>query len=121
MAINRFLVCFGLCALVSLTAQRCWYDNAEDLYGPVDTDTVSTFSGGVFPIIETRCAIPGCHVTGSAGRVALTTYEQVELAIQNSNLEKRVVIDRSMPSGTTLSQSQIDKFKKWIDAGYPNN
>jgi len=118
---NRFLLCFGLCALVSLTTQRCWYDNAEDLYGPVDTDTISTFSGGVFPIIETRCAIPGCHAAGSQTRVALTTYDEVKLAIQNSELEKRVVTDKTMPSGSTLSQSQIDKFKKWIDAGSPNN
>lgn len=35
------------------------------------------------------------------------------------NLYKVVYTNKTMPQGSTLNQTELDKFKNWYDAGYP--
>ncbi|MER3499540.1 MAG: hypothetical protein C4308_13395 [Chitinophagaceae bacterium] len=78
-----------------------------------------SFSTNVFPIISSRCAISGCHASGSTNRPGeLTTYQQVFNARANI---RNAVISRQMPQGSSLSQSEINMIVCWIDSGAPNN
>jgi hypothetical protein len=99
----------------------CAYDNAEELYGvgTCPPDGVS-FSQTISPIINSSCAVSGCHVTGRQ-LPTLETYEQIS---SNAARIKERTSNGTMPpasSGITLSQEQIDAIACWVEAGAPNN
>ena len=110
----------------------CYYDNEEELYPDQgsDCDTTNvTFSGTVFPIINSNCS--SCH-TGSApeANVLLADYESIKAhaiipAGQPGSLYGAITHDplnSAMPkNGTQLSDCEIKKIKTWIDAGSPDN
>src|SRR5215212_9866450 len=53
--------------ILSLSFQSCYYDNEEELYpqaGNCDTAGV-TYSAKIKPMVDTRCALVGCHGSGS--------------------------------------------------------
>ncbi|MBL7752016.1 MAG: hypothetical protein JNN29_11580 [Chitinophagaceae bacterium] len=83
-----------------------------------------TFSGAIKPLITAQCQ--GCH-TGSAagGGIDLSTYNGVKAAADNGKLWGSIHKDPGFapmpPAGTGLSDCQLTQFKKWIDAGAPNN
>lgn len=122
-SLKKFLIFSGLALILALSTQRCYYDNAEDLYG-LKPDTIDTtppsFATNVKPLFDTRCAIEPCHVSGNPLRKPLTTYDEIKLAIENENLQQRVV-NKSMPQGSTLSAAQISLIDRWINEGYQNN
>jgi hypothetical protein len=83
------------------------------------TVTNKAFASDVSPIIQTVCAVAGCHATGSAnGPGALTNYTQVFNA---RTLIRSAVSSGAMPQGSTLSSAQKNSIICWIDSGAPNN
>ena len=109
------LVILGL----TILSFACTYDNAEDLYGIKECppDGVS-FSDTVEPIINTNCAIPGCHVAGSS-RQNLTLFERVQgLAPE---IKSRTQSGAMPPDGRVLSQRDIDLIACWVDSGAQDN
>jgi hypothetical protein len=98
----------------------CYNDKEEILYGGTTCDGVSTsFATNVNPIIQSNCAIPTCHATGSTnGPGPLTTYAQ----IKNVAVEiKSAVVSRFMPKTGSLTDGQIKTISCWVDSGAPNN
>lgn len=87
------------------------------------TDTFS-FSEDVQPIIETKCAISGCH-NGDLGQDFNWTNFQTFHQRAASGLVKFRVTHRIMPpsnsSAGPLSQEQINAIACWTDQGAPNN
>ena len=74
-----------------------------------------TFSANVKPIIDANCV--QCH--GNGGNFPnLTTYNGVS---SNAGLVKSEVVSRSMPQGSSLTQSEIDAISCWVDAGALDN
>jgi hypothetical protein len=112
--ITMFLI--GIVTLVG-----CYYDNEEELYPGsfCDTSTVALAST-IMPIIQARCAIPGCHVTGGQSP-NLSTPEAVVTIGGNGQLNTVAVVNRSMPPSGPLSACEQLRIKAWIDAGSPNN
>jgi len=104
-----------------LISFACTYDNAEDLYGINECPSEGvSFSDKVEPIVNTNCAIQGCHATGGQ-QPTLETYEQI-----SSNAEKirTRTSNGTMPpssSGIRLSQEDIDDIACWVNAGAPDN
>jgi hypothetical protein len=79
----------------------------------------TSFSANVAPIIQTNCAVSGCHATGSTnGPGALTSYTQIKNAAVQI---KQAVVSRFMPQGSSLTNAQIKTISCWVDAGAPNN
>jgi len=104
--------------------QGCYMDNAEDLYG-VDCGVANTpaesisFENDILPILETNCAISGCHAAGNGGgRIELISQQKVTSAIVNNDLKKRVV-EGSMPPGGVLSTCDKESLILWIDHNFP--
>ncbi|MFZ9386659.1 MAG: hypothetical protein ACO25B_02155 [Chitinophagaceae bacterium] len=87
----------------------------------VDCSTVTNkaFAADVNPIIQTVCAVAGCHASGSGnGPGALTNYTQ----IFNARARIRSAVSSgSMPQGSALSSTQKNSIICWIDSGAPNN
>jgi hypothetical protein len=82
------------------------------------------YSTAVQPLISTYCQ--GCHNSGNAGGgYDLSTYAGVKSAAASGVLYNSITWASgfsAMPKGgSKLSDCQILKIKKWIDAGTPNN
>lgn len=83
------------------------------------TITNKAFTADVNPIVQSICAVSGCHAAGSTnGPGGLTNYSQVFNA--RSNI-RTAIANGSMPQGTTLSDAQRGSIICWIDSGAPNN
>lgn len=109
--------------LVSTTG--CYYDKEEILYPQSVCDTSSvTYSSSVVPILVSNCT--SCHggSTPSAG-IKLDAYADVKIQVTNGKLWGSVshaVNFSPMPKNAAkMSNCNLSKIKKWIDAGALNN
>ncbi len=113
-----FLVASGLSVLPG-----CYYDNEEYLYPDTFCDTSAvTWSGTIEPLIQSNCAIPGCHVPGGQSP-SLTSYTAVK-AIADDGKLRGVVINGTpyfMPPSGKLPACDQNHLQAWLDAGAPQN
>lgn len=99
----------------------CYYDKEESLYPAVqDCSTINAkFSADVMPIIQTRCAMAGCHDASSGNKGGpFTNYNEIKF---KAVIIKSQVVSGAMPQGSSLSADQIKLISCWVDAGAPNN
>lgn len=109
----------GLCS--------CYNDNEEDLYpaGACNTTAV-TYSQTIKPIIQSNCAISGCHdaATASLG-YNLEGYDGLKAAITAGRLLGAINHQSgysAMPKNMQqLSQCYRDQITKWVNDGAINN
>jgi len=99
----------------------CAYDNAEELLGENECPPEGTsFSETIAPIINTNCAVSGCHITGQQ-LPTLNTYAQISA---NSSKIKTRTSNGTMPpstSGLSLSIQEIEAIACWVESGAPDN
>jgi hypothetical protein len=78
-----------------------------------------SFANDVSPIIQSVCAVSGCHNSSSTnGPGPLTTYQQISAAKTNI---RSAVSSGLMPKNGTLSADQKNAIICWIDQGANNN
>ena len=87
------------------------------------TETYS-YSQHVLPIIETKCAISGCH-NGDLGEdfnwlQFETFHERAESGLLKFRVTRRIMPPSDSPEGP-LSQEQINVIACWTDQGAPQN
>ncbi|MGQ0737919.1 MAG: hypothetical protein ACT4OJ_02560 [Bacteroidota bacterium] len=81
--------------------------------------TNKAFTADVLPILQSSCAISGCHAAGSTnGPGALTSHAQASAAA--SSIRSAVSSGR-MPQSGTLTTAQKNSIICWVDSGAPNN
>lgn len=91
-----------------------------------------TFQEDISPILQARCAVPGCHAAPNPVLgLNLGTYAGFEkgsaggpVFIPGDSKGSKVIqrIDGGgMPPGAPLADDQIQLFKDWIDAGAKDN
>lgn len=103
----------------------CYYDNEEDLYGPVECDTGNvTYSSDVLPVLEQNCYV--CHSAASnQGGVTLEGYNALKIYVDNGRFIGAIMHEDGfspMPqSAPQLPQCTLDKIQAWVDEGAPNN
>ncbi|HEY0042025.1 MAG TPA: c-type cytochrome domain-containing protein [Flavisolibacter sp.] len=88
-----------------------------------DTTTV-TFNSTIKTIINNKCV--GCHSGNPPqGGINLTTHAGVKAKVSDGRLWGAINhfpgFSPMPKGGTKLSDCEIRQFKKWIDAGSPNN
>ncbi len=105
---------------------RNWIlQGAKNNYCNSDCDTTNvTFSGSVWPIIQTYCL--GCHNGGSSGGgISLRNYSEVAASANSGKLLGSIRYDAGyspMPKyGQKLSDCKISEIRIWIEDGTPNN
>lgn len=104
---------FGLCLLL---ASACTYDNEEDLFGETSCDSDVSLSQNVEPIIATRCAVPGCHVSGGQP----PNFGQSSTIVSRAASIRNRTKNRTMPppaSGITLTEAEIQAIDCWVQQG----
>ena len=92
--------------------------------GTFDCSTVDhTWSGAVENIIDTKCAISGCHVSGVTGNGIFTSYSAVKAKVDNGTFEARTLVNRTMPPSTKpdLDSTTLNQLQCWFDAGALEN
>jgi len=100
----------------------CNSENEEDLSPDDDIcmDSTATLSGAISTIINTNCAVPGCHVSGT-GRANFTVKENI---IQYASQIRTFTQNGIMPppsSGRTLTAQQKQDIFCWVENGAQNN
>lgn len=108
--------------LFILTLYSCYFDNEEELYGPVSCDVSAiTYSNDVLPIINASCATTGCHVSGGTGPGDFTNYNELKAKVDNGTFNTRVLVQQNMPPNSSLSDCELQTLEAWIDSGAQNN
>lgn len=121
---KKVLIITGFISLSLNFLSSCSKDSGSGGGGGGTTVNCSTvtnkaFAADVSPIIQSVCAISGCHAAGSTnGPGALTNHSQISGA---SSAIRSAVSTGRMPQGSTLSASQKNSIICWIDSGAPNN
>ena len=100
----------------------CNSENEEDLLPEEEIciDNTATLSGSVSSIINTNCAMPGCHVSGT-GRANFTVKENI---IANASTIQNFTQNGIMPppeSGRALNDLQKQNIFCWVENGALDN
>ena len=82
----------------------------------LDVTSGVSFATSVSPIIETKCAVSGCHNGTQAPD--LRTFSSIHANAANI---KTLTANGSMPMNGTLTQEQKDLIACWVDDGAPQN
>ncbi len=106
---------------ILLFGTSCAYDNAEELYGEQTCPPGGmSFSQTIHPIINSNCAIIGCHVSGQQ----LPTLENyAQISSDTAKIKARTSTGTMPPSNTSksISPEEIDAIACWVDVGAPEN
>jgi hypothetical protein len=95
------------------------YENCGEV---CDTINPVTFSGTIWPVMQTSCT--GCHTgTTPGGGIALANYTNVKTIALNGMLLNSLSGSgvTKMPMGGSFSACRIRQFQKWINTGSLNN
>ncbi len=87
-----------------------------------DTINPVTFSGTIWPIMQTSCT--GCHAGASpGGGIVLANYANVQVAAANGSLMNSLRGNgvSKMPKGGSFSSCRIRQFDLWVKNGSVNN
>ena len=111
---------FFLIFTVTILHLGCTYDNLE--LNPCESVDVK-YTESIAPLIQTSCALSGCHNGDSTSVGNFNLYDEVKMRVENGQFKLKVIDSKSMPPTTQppLTSKQFTLLKCWIDAGAPNN
>lgn len=83
----------------------------------------SSYAQSIAPIIQTRCALPGCHNGDSVSVGNFSNYDEIKIRVDNGQFKIKVFDTKSMPPASlpALPSGEYNKLKCWFDSGAPNN
>ena len=90
-------------------------EEVQDMMDEVDCSTI-TFSQDVQPIIQSNCAVSGCHVSNTPP----PDFTKDDIIEANANRIKTRTSNGTMPppgSGFSLTKEQVDMIACWADNG----
>ena len=87
--------------------------------GAIDCPSAAlTFNADIQQIFTTSCAKAGCH-DGNSMPLDFSRYDQVKPLLDDSAIYYYVVIDRTMPQDTPLTEVSLKAIQCWYLNGYP--
>ena len=111
---------FCLCLTVLGVLDSCVYHDFPEYV----CDDQYTFSEDIQPIIQTKCAVSGCHNGDMGPDLNWTDFDEFHKRA-SSGLVKYRVTHRIMPPAESpagaLTQEQINAIACWADQGALNN
>lgn len=81
-------------------------------------NTGVSFENQIQPIINTKCAIIGCHNGDNGANRNFTVLSNVQASASNIKIRTG---NRSMPTIGSLTQNEIDLIACWVDDGAADN
>lgn len=130
---NNLIFLFMGVGLFLALVSACTQDKLpEPMVGDECSDLDATYNGAIKEIINQTCAVTGCHVSGGGAPGNFTTFAGLEgFANDGANgFRDRVIVLRSDPnvgmppdfatvSPQDLTDEQLEIFRCWADAGFP--
>ncbi len=121
---------FYITAIIVFLISSCYYDSDEALFpnlpglnGQSKCDTNVTFLGTIKPIIDQNCS--GCHSAGNVTGYTLVTYTDIssQASLIYTSISSTPGSTKFMPKylTTQLDSCTLKQFKKWMNAGTPDN
>lgn len=89
---------------------------------PEPAGCTAKYATDITTIINAKCALQGCHVSGSSfGNFII--YSELKKRVDNGRLQKNVFDLKIMPPSTQtqLTDDEKDKLKCWLDNDAPQN
>jgi len=107
-------------AAVGMCTAGCYYDKEEVLYpGGNNCQGAANKFSNVNPIIQTKCAISGCHDAASTNIGGpFTNYNLIKAKASQIKLQVQTGL---MPQTGHLTPTELQSIVCWVDAGAPNN
>jgi len=112
----------AVCAAIFLI-QSCAYDELPEPVEPGPCDEPVSYSAQVQPIVNTSCAISGCHNGDLGPDKNWTVFD----TFQGKSAEVKDRINRPagtpghMPAAGAITPDEIQKITCWVDQGSQNN
>lgn len=106
--------------LIALILASCTYDNQEDL-GVIPLGSISEpidFSTTIRPIINSDCAVSGCHESGAT---ALPDFSGDDRVLELASSIRDAVFEARMPKGRTMSFEKRNLIVSWADQHLDSN
>lgn len=100
----------GQHTIVVRDSENCDFTQSTEVLSGV------SYSTSIASIISSSCAVSGCH----AGTQAPDFRVFANIRASAQNIKTRTG-NRTMPQGSTLSQTEIDLIACWVDDGAPQN
>lgn len=117
----KYFNCTVLAAACLLALSSCEWQSEEVLFAEPDACAEPlTFAIHIAPIVQTNCAIGGCHIAGGQPP-ELDSYEKVKA---HSAYVLQEVQSGNMPpssSGKSLREEEIDQIACWVKQGMPRD
>ena len=124
MIMKKIFVLFIFILVLGMFIPSCYYDKEQTLYPFLKCDTTHvTYTQTIVPILSANCLV--CHNTAlQEGNVILDTWAGIQVVITNGKLIP--AIDHTGPyqmpkGGSMLDACSIEKIKRWVANGAPNN
>ena len=106
--------------IIIILCSGCSHDEPE--INPCDNIN-SKYAESIAPLIQSHCALSGCHNGDSLSVGNFNNYTEVKLRVDNGQFKARVLDSKTMPplSKPSLTTEEYNKFKCWVDGGALNN
>jgi len=122
---KNFLFIITVSALITFVLQGCLKDKGIVPLPPethCDSLNVS-YNLDVKPIVNTNCAITGCHLPGGIGPGNFSSYDVFSGVSQTVAIRIQLPFSDThhMPQGGVLPPEDIEKLLCWIENGAKNN
>jgi len=133
---SKTIILLALLSLVGLFtfSTSCANDKLPEPEPPELCDTLKvSYNLQIKDIIDTNCAIPGCHRQGTQAPGNYTSFASLEPFLTEREFERFVVDFRNdpdigmppnwptNPGPKDLTQEEFDIVSCWIEAGYPED
>lgn len=89
---------------------------------PQPTPCKPTYNAGIKTIVDTKCALSGCH-NGSVPLPNFKTYPELKARVDNGKVKSFVFDLKIMPPAneTQLTNEEKELLQCWLDNGAPEN
>ncbi len=104
----------SMCFIIGLSA--C----SEEKIDPSCDGSDITYDNFIKSFVQSNCLGGSCHSSGS-GNGDFTTFAKLQVVVNNGKFTSEVLVNQTMPQGSTLNQDELNKVQCWADAGFPEN
>jgi hypothetical protein len=79
-----------------------------------------SYKKSILPIIESKCAVEGCHIQGFH-EGDFTIFEELKKQVDRGKVRRLVIDNKSMPPEQPLESKDIKLIDTWLKQGGNNN
>ena len=87
---------------------------------PIVSVVEVSYKKNILPIIESKCAVAGCHIQGF-DEGDFTIFETLKKQVDRGKFKRLVIENKSMPPDQPLESKDLKLIEAWLQQGGNNN